>query len=406
MQYDFLILGGAGMQGRIAARDLLESGHSVFLADLYKENATKLLKRPKTGFAFIDLRDVPAVIALIKKVKAPVVLNCAEGDWNLDVYGACLKTKTHVLDLGSDVPMTKKQIAMHADFEKNNLVAITGCGSTPGINNVLLHHAHQQFDRLETIEVGFAWNSNIKKFVVPFSIQSIIEEFTDPAPIIENGKWINKVPMETIEERDFREIGKQKCFFVRHPETHTFYAYNKKDGLKNLRFYAGFPDHSFDTIRTFIDTGLGNREPVVVDDHEIKPIDILTQAVKKIATPEGYTEKENLWVHVWGEKNGKSKEILMECIVNTLPDWQDAGCNIDTGMPASIMAQMVKDGRITARGSYPPGPVVPTEEFFRELADRGMMVYQNGKVINAKPRQSRPASSIFKKILQRGIFAK
>ncbi|MEK7131503.1 MAG: hypothetical protein AAB797_02090, partial [Patescibacteria group bacterium] len=115
-------------------------------------------------------------------------------------------------------------------------------------------------------------------------------------------------------------------------------------------------------------------------------------------------EKENLWVHVWGEKDGKPKEILMECIVNTLSDWQDAGCNIDIGMPASIMAQMVKDGRITARGSYPPGPVVPTEEFFRELHNRGMVVYQNGEIINGKkPKKSK---SFFKKIFQRRIFAK
>lgn len=55
-KYDFLILGGAGMQGRIAARDLLENGQSVFLADLYRESAAKLLERPNTGFAFVDLR--------------------------------------------------------------------------------------------------------------------------------------------------------------------------------------------------------------------------------------------------------------------------------------------------------------------------------------------------------------
>ncbi len=404
MQYDFLVLGGAGMQGRIAARDLLESGHSVFLADLYREKAEKLLTYPKTDFAFIDLRDIPQTIELIKKVKPAVVLNCAEGDWDLNVYQACLETKTHVLDLGSDVPMTKKQIAMHAAFKKNDLIAITGCGSTPGINNVLLHHAHQLFDRLHTVEVGFAWDSNIKKFVVPFSMESIIEEFTAPAATISNGRWFMKTPMDTIEEREFREIGKQKCFIVRHPETYTFYYYNKKDGLKNLRFYAGFPDHSMDTIQKVIDLGFESKEPVLVDGVEVAPIKVLTQVLKNLPVPRGYTEKENLWVHVWGEKDGKPQDILMECIVNTLPDWKDAGCNIDTGMPASIMAQMVKDGRITARGSFPPGPVVPTEEFFRELRHRGMDVYQDGELINGKkPKNS---SSFFKKIFQRGIFAK
>ncbi len=383
VSYDFLILGGGGMQGRITARDLLERGHSVFLADLYKEGAEKILNsHPKVRFEFIDLRDVPATVSLIKQVQPKVVLNCAEGDWNLNVYKACLETKNHVIDLGSEIPMTKEQLAMHEDFNKNDLIAITGCGSTPGVNNVLLHHAHQLFDRLDTVELGFAWDSNVKEFVVPFSIQTIIEEFTDPAPIIEEGKIINKIPLNSIEEREFREIGKQKCFFVRHPETHTFFEYNKKDGLRNLRFYAGFPKHSMDTIKMFIDTGLGSKKPIMVDGKEIVPVDMLTQVLKNLPIPKGYTEKENLWVHVWGEKDGKPKEILMECIVDTLPGWEDAGCNIDTGIPASIIARMIMDGRITARGSYPPGPVVPTVEFFKELRARGMAVYQDGKVVN------------------------
>ena len=147
------------MQGRIASRDLLSSGHSVFLADLYKEDSADIVKKyAKAKFGFVDLRNIKATVALINKIQPKVVLNCAEGDWNMNVYKACLRTKTHVLDLGSDIPMTKQQLAMHDDFKKKDLIAITGCGSTPGINNVMLHYAHQLFDELETIEVGFAWD--------------------------------------------------------------------------------------------------------------------------------------------------------------------------------------------------------------------------------------------------------
>ena len=370
------------MQGAITARDLLENDYSVFLADLYRENAEKILEHPKTKFQSIDLRNIPATISLIRKVKPSVVINCAEGDWNLNVYNACLETKNHVIDLGSDIPMTKQQLALHDAFKNLDLIAITGCGSTPGINNIMLHHAHQQFDALETIEVGFAWDSNIKKFVVPFSIQSIIEEFTEPAPIIENGKWISVTPLESVRTMTFREIGIQQCFYVRHPETHTFYEYNKKDGVQNLRFLAGFPNHSADTIKTLIDMGLGSTNPITLEGMEVRPIDALTQVLKKLPTPEGYTEKENLWVHVWGLKNETPKEILMECIVPTLPGWESAGCNIDTGIPASIIARMIKNKTITARGSWPPGPVVPANEFFGELRKRNMVVYQNGEIIN------------------------
>jgi len=72
----------------------------------------------------------------------------------------------------------------------------------------------------------------------------------------------------------------------------------------------------------------------------------------------------------------------MECLVTTLPGWLDAGCNIDTGIPASIIAQMVYDGRVSAKGSFSPDPVVPTLEFFRELKRKGMSVFKDGVAVN------------------------
>jgi hypothetical protein len=72
----------------------------------------------------------------------------------------------------------------------------------------------------------------------------------------------------------------------------------------------------------------------------------------------------------------------MECAVPPLKGWEDHGCNVDTGMPASIIAQMIKDGRISTRGSFAPEAIVPEEEFFKELWNRGMIVYQNNIPIN------------------------
>lgn len=386
MSYDFLILGGSGMQGKITARDLLENGHSVFLADLYEDGAKLVQARfpdKDIPFAKVDLMHLNPTIELIKKVNPSVVINCAEGDCNLTVYKAALEAKAHVIDLGSTVPMTKKQLLMGPYFKEIDRIAITGCGSTPGINNVALHHAHTFFDTLESIEAGFVWDSNIKEFVVPFSIMSIIEEFTDPAPYIEDRQWHSAIPMETVEEREFRAIGKQKIFLVRHPETYTFFLYNQNDGLQDVRYYAGFPDHSFDKILEFIKTGQADDEKeIYVDGKSTTALEQLSLSLRGLPFPPGYTEKENLWVIVTGTKDGEPKKMIMETIVDTLPGWEDAGCNIDTGMPASIIAQMIKDGRITARGSHAPGPVVPVQEFFKELRKRKMDVYQDGVLIN------------------------
>jgi len=384
MKYDFLVIGSSGMQGQIVTRDLLESEYKVFCADLYRDGSEKNLTKFKdTPFSEVDLRVEDSVKNLLNNVEASVVINCAEGDWNDVVYRACLEAKKHVVDLGSEIDMTKAQLAMSDDFKKAGLVAITGCGSTPGINNVMMKHVSQFFEEIDTIELGFAWDSNVKKFFVPFSMPSLIWELTDTAPLLEDGVWIEKEPQGTEVVREFREIGRQKCYLVAHPETYTFSVDYASLKPKNIRFYAGFPDHTLETVNKLIELGFNEYEELPFEKTTITPVDAMARILTRLPRPEEYTERENLWVEVSGKN--KEGDILikrMECIVYTLPGWTDAGCNIDTGLPASIIAQMILDGRITARGSFAPDMAVPTGEFFKELKKKGMTVAQDGKDIN------------------------
>ncbi|MEK6899033.1 MAG: saccharopine dehydrogenase C-terminal domain-containing protein [Nanoarchaeota archaeon] len=383
MRYDFAVLGATGLQGKIASRDLLESGYSVLLCGRDKSRVDWLMRHyKKTGFEHVDLRNISETTSVIKKSGAKIVINCAEGDWNLNALKACTSAGAHSLDLGSEIPMTKQQFAMHRALKGKNLIHITGCGSVPGIGNVMLRHATEDFDKIDSVEVGFAWNSNIKKFVVPFSMQSIIEEFTDPATNIENGKWKKVLPMSSVKMNHDDFVGEQEEFFVRHPETYTFYNYFKSKGLKNVRFYAEFPPHSFNVISMLIQLGFGNKEPIMVDGQKVVPVKVLTEVLKGLEIPKGYRENEDLWVDVYGKKGSIKKKIKMRCIVPTLPGWEDAGCNIDTGMTVSVMAQMIKDGRIDMKGSFAPEGVVPPDPFFKELRKRQMIVIRNGKVIN------------------------
>ncbi|MFH1968533.1 MAG: saccharopine dehydrogenase C-terminal domain-containing protein [bacterium] len=383
-KYDFLVLGAGGMQGKIVIKDLLKKGYNLFISDLYQHHIDALEEEfPLPDHEVLDLRKKGRIYSLVKKINPCLVINCAEADWNLSVYKACLKNGTHVIDLGSDDGViTKQQLDMDSDFRKRKLIAITGCGSTPGVNNVMLDYAVGLLDSVHTVEAGFAWNSNIKEFVVPFSIPSIVEEFTDPAAFVKNNKWVKKIPIETVKGKRYQEIGRNKRFLVRHPEPYTFYHYYKDKGLRNVKFYAGFPTHSFSAIYNFIILGLASKEKVKINGSEIEPLEFLTEILRTSEIPNGYKEKEVLWVDVIGKKGNKRKEIYMECIAETLPGWEFAGCNIDTGFPASIIAQMIIKKRIRAWGSFAPEAVVPKEEFFKALREKNMIVYKNGKPIN------------------------
>ena len=63
-------------------------------------------------------------------------------------------------------------------------------------------------------------------------------------------------------------------------------------------------------------------------------------------------------------------------------DLVEAGYNIDTGFPASIIAQMILSGDIDRAGSFAPEGCVPHEAFFEKLKGRGMTVFMNGNKIN------------------------
>lgn len=390
MKYDFVVLGADGIQGLIVAKDLLQKGYSILTADLYRTKINKLLKsfkNKKAVFKFIDLRDIEKTTKLLKSSKCDIVINCADMYWNVNVYKACILAKMHCVDLGSWIELTQRELGLDKEFKKINRTAITGCGSVPGIGNVMLKYASQKFDTLKSIDVGFSWDSNIKEFVVPFSMKSILEEFTYNPKLVENGKWVQKKPMSIIRERNYRSIGRQKCFLVQHPELYTFYKYFKNKGLKTVRFFGGYPKHSLEKIYSLIAMGFHSDKPLTIEGARIAPFDLLAPVLKRLQTPKGYKEQENLFVEIVGTKNRKNKKILMECIVPPVREWEDSGCNIDTGFPAVIIAKMIKSGAINTPGSFAPEVIVPEKEFFEELSKRNFIVYENGKAINTKGKQ-------------------
>lgn len=386
-RYDFLIFGAAGIQGRIVTRDLAAAGHRLYVSDLRRSDVARLRAQfSGTAGSALDLRHAEAVTRLVRRVRPHVVINCAEGDWNPTVYRAALAAGTHVIDLGSDIPETREQLAMHSAFKKKGLTAITGCGSTPGINNVMLAYVAQEYERMDRVQAGFVWDSNRKEFVVPFSMESIIEEFTVPATSLKNGHFEKTPPLESVQRMKFRGIERQRCFYARHPEVYTFHQCYRDKGLRTAEFYAGFPDHSFDFIAHLAEQ-LDERRSVAVPERGAVPLPSLTRVLEEMhPIPEDYQERENLWVIVDGVSGGQEVRTQMECLVPTVPGWEEAGCNIDTGFPASIIAQMLHRGAITERGSFEPGPVVPAEEFFRELEAKGMKIYRDGRQLFSRGR--------------------
>lgn len=382
MQYDFAVVGANGIQGKIASRDLLESGYSVLLCANDDYGMGRLLDYPKSDLALIDLRKMDRVRRVLKKSGANMIVNCAVDDYNLAVTHAALDLGLNYIDLCSEEPMFYDQLKLKDQFAAKNIIAVTGIGSTPGINNVFLRHLKPRFDTIHTVHLGFAWDSSIPVFVTPFSMDAIAYEFTEPAKIFEDGQYVLKKPTDADVSYYYKTIGKQRTCYTKHTEHHSFYEYLKDYGIKNISVFSSFPPHSYNTIQKLIELGFMSKDGIEIDGKQIRPLDFTIEVLRRIPIPEGYTEKENVWIKVFGTKDGVEKTEEMDAIAGTIPGWEDAGCNIDTGFPTSILAQMIKKGEITEKGVFSPEEVVPPEPFFAELGKKKITVYDNGKKIN------------------------
>ncbi len=382
MKYDFIIFGGTGFQGKICARDLLEQGYSALLVGRNPSMIKDILKNPRASFLKLNLQDEKMIEEIIKKSKADVVINCSEHYFNVPIIRACLKTKRSYTDLGGSKEETEEAFSLENAFKKSKITCITGCGSTPGISNVMTAYGIKDFDSVKEIFLGFAWDSNIKKFVPPYSMNTIFEELTESPDLLENGKVIMSDKFRCMGTFNFKGIGKQKVYCIVHSEVYTYPKYFKKYGLKHLHYMAGFPEHSLKVIQTLIDLGFNSKEQIKINGESVSPVDFTTRVLKELDFPKGYKEVENIWVRIKGMKNGKKKESKLECIVRTLKGWEYAGSNIDTGRTIAIISQMIKEGKIREKGVYGPEAVVPQKEFFKELAKRKMYVYHNGRKIN------------------------
>ena len=302
-QHDFLILGATGLQGMIVSRELIEKGYKVILSDKTEDYMQRINEKHKNiPFIKLDL-EKDDILEGLKKSNAKIVVNCSKDEYIPKVLNACMEADMHHIDLGSYIPEVEKILNMHEKMKEKQLIGITGCGSTPGIGNIMLKYAANKLDVIDTIEAGFAWDSNIKEFVVPFSMDAIFYEFVTPAHIVENGQFILKNPLENIERRRFKGVGEQMIMPVAHSEQYTFYHYYKDKGLKNIRFYGGFPQHSFDKIVTMIELGFyGEYKKMMVNGVPTYVSDLVADLLREKERPRGYKEVENLWVNIYGMK--------------------------------------------------------------------------------------------------------
>ncbi len=372
----YFILGGYGIIGRVVAEDIFKNKNAeIIIAGRDFDKAKKFADSFKSKKVKAEKINIDKNLS--EKIKgSDVLINCLQYYFNVNVMKACIKAKVNYVDLGGLFHETKKQLKLNKEFKRINKIAVIGCGSTPGITNIMAEYGAEFLKKIDSTEITFANYDKTKykqKFVLPYSFKTIIDEYTKKPAVFQNGKIKFVEPGSGIKTYNFdKPFGKATGFYTLHSELATFPSSFKNKGLKSCEFRATFSQDFSNTITDLIELGFASEDSVIFSDKKIRVIDGTTEIMNRLVPKNQRIYDQEIVRVIFNE--GK---IIMDAAAGSSGD-KPAGV-YDTGVPCSIIAQMI--GKINMKGVFPPEKIINPIEFFRELKKRGIRVLKNSKEI-------------------------
>jgi lysine 6-dehydrogenase len=367
-----LVIGGTGGMGQGVARDLIkqEQIREVILGDINVDPnrvQEKLRASEKVLLVKIDVNDHKGMVSAIKKVD--IVINCAGPFYKtaVAVARAAVEAKVNYIDICDDYEAAEILFASDIDkaAKEAGITVLTGMGSDPGTNNVLVKWYANKLDRVD--EIYLYWVVSIAELsgaAWDHSLHMILGKI----PQYLNGK-LEYVEGGTGEETEkfLEPLGECLISYVGHPQPFTIPRYFK-DVQKVVIKGALIPIWVDRLIKEQKATGLLSKDQLDVRGAKVVPYDLTLKLWDTIPKDrDNGPAASGLKVIVKGERQGKQVTYTADIVGRMAPG---------TGLPASIAALMMDAGEVTVKGVVAPEGCIDPEKFLAELLKRGAKIHQ------------------------------
>ncbi|BBW98500.1 saccharopine dehydrogenase C-terminal domain-containing protein [Geobacillus icigianus] len=371
---------GAGLMGKEAARDLVQSEavEAVTLADVDRtkaERAARQLQSEKLSAVQADAGDQQQLSVLMKK--HDVVVNALFYRFNETVAKTAIASGVHSVDLGGHIGhITDRVLELHDQAQAAGVTIIPDLGVAPGMINILSGYGASQLDEVESIQLyvgGIPVHPDPPlEYNHVFSLEGLLDHYTDPSLIIRDGK-VQEVPsLSEIEPIYFERFGPLEAF---HTSGGTSTLSRSFPNLKRLEYktirYRGHAEK----FKLLVDLNLTRNDfEVEIGGRPIKPRDVLLAVLTPLLDLKGKDDVVLLRVIVGGRKEGKETVLEYETVTFNDRENNVTAMARTTAYTISAVAQLIGRGVIQKRGVYPPEQIVPGDVYIEEMKRRGVMI--------------------------------
>lgn len=132
--------------------------------------------------------------------KADGAISAVPYDYNIALTKLAIETKTHFIDLGGNNTVVEKQFTFSDQAQAKGIGIVPDCGLAPGMASVVAAHAVNELARVDGLKIrvgGLPVNpKGPLNYMLLFSPHGLINEYLEPAVILEDGQ-IKSVPSMT-----------------------------------------------------------------------------------------------------------------------------------------------------------------------------------------------------------------
>ncbi len=362
-----IVIGGCGAQGSFTTRDMVKRNvfDEVVIADINLEAADNFageLNSPKVSTRRVDVLDMNSLLPAIRDVD--LVVNCTGPYYLLGppVVKAAITAGKNYIDFCDDIAAHEEMIKWDQEAKNKGLTILVGLGVSPGLCPLIVLDCAGKMDEVEEVHLPQLINNAEPEG--PAVAGHMIANFFGKVPVVSGGKRTYKEAFMDEEEVDFGpHLGKGKVSPFGHPEIFTLMRV--LPDIKNISIKIGtYPVEEYEAIKFLSMMGMGSEEPLNVKGRMVVPRDFLISLL--MAQPPREIPKDrpissSMICEVKGKKGGNAITVKL---------YFNGFMGPSTGLPCSLGAEWIVQGRITRKGVVFPEECIDPKPFLDEAFKR------------------------------------
>jgi len=282
---------------------------------------------------------------------AQLVVSAVPGFLGFRTLRAVIEARIDIVDIAF---FPEDPFALDPEARAAGVRAIVDCGVAPGMSNLLVGHVDRLLDRTDAVAVyvGGLPAQRIPPFEyrAVFSPIDVLEEYTRPARVVEDGRPLSKPALSDIERLTFEEVGELEAFVTDGLRT----LLRTIDAPTMVEKTLRYPGHA-EKMRLLRDVGFLSSKPVDVRGRDVRPIDVAAALLFPMwELQEGEQDLTVMRVAVEGALAGRRTRYVYDLLDRYDVPTHTTSMARTTGYTAAMAARLLANGLWTEPGVVPP----------------------------------------------------